>query len=318
MLTRLAEGSRRGARTDHAVIALAIEGGGWHGVVSAGMCVLLEKAGLIDAVDLIYGTSSGALNGSFTAAGQAAMGSTNYLDTTANPEFANPLRMLKGRAVINFDFLFEELISRRKPYDPQGLAAGPAFGALGVDLTSSELQLLSSFSTVEELTMAVRASCSLPLFSGAPVSFRGRPIGDGSLIESLPYATASREATHVLVLRSRPVGHRLGQYPRALIELAHRAAPPAVAPLMRDRPDRYNAEAEHLERTGLDDAGLLQITPPLDTPRIGQLEWSRQAIREGLLAGAGAAAAAFGLPAVDILWQPEIYTAAGAADAPVP
>ncbi|MGO8907135.1 MAG: hypothetical protein ACLQMH_16180 [Solirubrobacteraceae bacterium] len=41
MLTRLAEGSRRGARTDQAVIALAIEGGGWHGVVSAGMCVLL-------------------------------------------------------------------------------------------------------------------------------------------------------------------------------------------------------------------------------------------------------------------------------------
>ena len=48
MLTRIAEGSRRGARRDGAVIALAIEGGGRHGAVSAGMCVLMEKAGLID------------------------------------------------------------------------------------------------------------------------------------------------------------------------------------------------------------------------------------------------------------------------------
>ena len=48
------------------------------GVVSAGMCVLLEQAGLIDAIDVIYGVSSGALNGSFTAAGQAALGATNY------------------------------------------------------------------------------------------------------------------------------------------------------------------------------------------------------------------------------------------------
>lgn len=64
MLTRVADASRRGARADRAIIALAIEGGGSRGVISAGMCLLLEKAGLIDAVDVIYGTSSGALNGS--------------------------------------------------------------------------------------------------------------------------------------------------------------------------------------------------------------------------------------------------------------
>jgi predicted acylesterase/phospholipase RssA len=75
MLARILDGSRRGARTDQAVIALAIEAGGSRGVISAGRCLLLEKAGLVDAVDVIYGTSSGALNGSFTAAGQAALGS---------------------------------------------------------------------------------------------------------------------------------------------------------------------------------------------------------------------------------------------------
>ena len=62
-------------------------------VVSAGMCVVLEQAGLIDAVDVIYGVSSAALNASFTAAGQTALGSTNYIDS-ARGRFAKPLRML--------------------------------------------------------------------------------------------------------------------------------------------------------------------------------------------------------------------------------
>ncbi|MGD0455902.1 MAG: patatin-like phospholipase family protein, partial [Solirubrobacteraceae bacterium] len=232
------------------MIALAVEGGGSCGVVSGGMCLLLEKVGLIDAVDVIYGTSSGALNGSFTSAGQAALGATNYLDV-ASSHFANPLRLLTGRAVIDFDYLFDELISNRKPYDSDGLAAGPSFRALSVDLASSELRVLRDFINVEELTAAVRASCSLPLLSDAPALFRGNAMADGSLIESIPYSSAlSGEATHVLVLRSRPAGHRQDPYPRALIELARRGAHPGVAALLQARPDRYNAEAEHLQRLG--------------------------------------------------------------------
>ena len=307
MLARLREGSRRDARADEAVIALAIEGGGSCGVISAGMCLLLEKTGLIDAVDVIYGTSSGALNGSFTAAGQAALGTTNYLDV-ASTQFANPLRVLTGRAVVDFDFLFDELIGDRKPYDTDGLAAGPPFRALCVDLATSTLQVLRDFVDMQELTAAVRASCSVPLLSDAPASFRGKPMADGSLLESIPYATAlTGEATHVLVLRSHTAAHRHDQYPRALIELARRTAHPAVATLMQGRPDRYNAEAEHLSGIGAGEPGLLQIAPPVGTPRIGFLELSGQAIRDGLAAGASAAATAFGLPPVEVLWQPELY-----------
>lgn len=174
MLGRRSEGSRRGTRTDGAVIALAIEGGGSCGVISGGMCLLLEKTGLIDAIDVIYGTSSGALNGSFTAAGQAALGTTNYLDVLST-QFANPLRVLTGRAVVDFDFLFDELIGDRKPYDTAGLAAGPAFRALCVDLATSTLQVLRDFVDMRELTAAVRASCSVPLLSDGPASFRESP-----------------------------------------------------------------------------------------------------------------------------------------------
>jgi len=307
MLARLASGSRRGARTDGAVIALAVEGGGSCGVISGGMCLLMEKTGLIDAVDVIYGTSSGALNGSFTASGQAALGATNYLDV-ASSRFANPLRVLTGRAVLDFSFLFDELIYSRKPYSLEGLRAGPDFRAVCVDLDSSRIEVLLDFADTGELTEAVRVSCSLPLLADLPAAFRGRQMADGSLMESIPYRTALEgEATHVLALRSHTESHRHDPYPRALIELARRAAHPAVAPLMQARPDRYNAEAEHLSLAG-DDPHLFQIVPPGTTPRIGLLELSVQTIRDGLAAGAGAAAAAFGLPPVEVLWQPELYT----------
>ena len=306
MFTRLAEGSRRGARTDGAVIALAIEGGGSGGVVSGGMCVLPEKAGLIDAVDVIYGTSSGALNGSFTAAGQAALGSTNYVDV-ASVKFANPLRALSGRAVIDLQFLFDELIYNRKPYDAEGLAAGPDFRALGVDLDTSTVQILRDFADVEELMAGVRASCALPLLS-TPAPFRGRPIADGGLLESIPYASAqSEEATHVLVLRSHPAAHRKDPYPRALVEFARRRAHPAIAPLIQERPERYNAEAAHLQTLGDLEPHLLQIAPPPSMPRVDPVELSADAVRAGLAAGASAAAAAFGLRRVDVVWQPELY-----------
>jgi len=279
------------------------------------MCVLLEKAGLIDAVDVIYGTSSGALNGSFTAAGQAALGATNYLDTSS-PQFANPFRMLTGRAVLDLDFLFEELIFNRTPYDPAGLAAGPPFRALSVSLDTSELVVMRDFADVGELMAAVRASCSLPLLADAPASFRGEPMSDGSLIESMPYRAALADgATHVLVLRSHSAGHRMDDVPRALLELARRTAHPAVVSLLRGRPERYNADAAQLEQAGAGEPGLLQIAPPagaaylplVGTPGLGQLELSGRAVRQGLLVGATAAAAAFGLPAVDVVWQPEVY-----------
>jgi predicted acylesterase/phospholipase RssA len=308
LLQRLASGYKRESRTDGAVIALAIEGGGLGGAVSAGMCLVLEQAGLIDAVDVIYGTSSGALNGSFTAAGQAALGSTNYLDT-ANRRFANPLRILWGRTAIDFDLLFDDLIRNRKPYDAEGLAAGPPFRALGVDLETSQPIVLRDFADVEELMLAVRVSCSLPLLSGPPVQYRGRPMADGGLLESMPYRTAFAEgATHVLVLRSRPATYRKEAYPKALVELVRRAGHPALAPLVRERPDHYNTEAEHLQKISTSDPTLLQVAPAANSPKVSQLERSDQVIREGMAAGANAAAQAFGLPAIDLFWQPSAYT----------
>lgn len=312
LLERAAAGTKPGRHGDGHRVALAVEGGGHAGVVSAGMCVLLEALGLVDALDVVYGASAGALNGSFTAAGQAALGATNYEDT-ANRRFSNPGRLLTRRPVIDFPFLFEEVIGDRKPIAMDRLAVGPTFCALAIALDSGQVEVLRGFSTAEELLQAVKVSCWLPVLSGPPQPFRGVRMVDGALHESIPYPTAlAQGATHVLVLRSRPASYRKEPYNPVMLELIRRTHPELVE-LARTRHLRYNAAAQQLAGVDGDPAlrgRILQITPVSGSADVRLLEHRVGAVRAGLRAGAAAAAEVFTAGPVWLYWQPHAYLAA--------
>lgn len=53
------------SQNDTAVLALAIEGGGMRGCVSAGMAAAIVSLGLVDTIDKIYGSSAGSVVGSY-------------------------------------------------------------------------------------------------------------------------------------------------------------------------------------------------------------------------------------------------------------
>jgi predicted acylesterase/phospholipase RssA len=63
-------------RPDGARIALAIEGGGMRGAVSAGMVIAVHDLGLTDAFDFVFGASAGALNGVWLLSGNPAEASS--------------------------------------------------------------------------------------------------------------------------------------------------------------------------------------------------------------------------------------------------
>jgi predicted acylesterase/phospholipase RssA len=54
-------GSRPGERSDGFRVALAVEGGGMRGTISAGMAFALDELGLVSAFDAVYGASAGAI-----------------------------------------------------------------------------------------------------------------------------------------------------------------------------------------------------------------------------------------------------------------
>jgi predicted patatin/cPLA2 family phospholipase len=316
LLTRTVEGSVRGNRSDGRVLALAVEGGGLRGAISGGMCIVLEAAGLIDAVDVIYGTSSGALNGSFTASGQAALASTDY-EATANRQFANPFRFLLRRPVVDLGMLFQNIIRERNPYDAAELFAGPRFHALATNLNTRRAEVLSDFRDVDDLMLAVQVSCSIPLLAGPPLSYDGVPMADGGLLEPIPYRAAlAGGATDVIALRSRSASYRARPYPWWIPRIVQRLTSPALADLVRAAPALYNAQAAELEALGAS-GSVSQITPFPNTLRSRDIETSPAHVRQALTLGGRSAARALGLPDPEFFWEPRPYVPKTDVSAPV-
>ena len=292
VLDRARAGSRPGARTDEHVVCLAIEGGGLRGAVSAGMCLVLEAEGLGASFDRIYGVSAGAFNGACLASGQVAHAPGVYRDA-ASPRCINPWRALARRAVIDFDFLFDELIGARGLLTAAEQRGAPEFRALATSRETLSLRVLRDFADGAELAQAVRASAALPGLCGTPAAFRGEAMIDGALVEAIPYRTPLRErATHVLVLRSRPAEYRVPRHWASMQRAAlHRQRD--LAALAGRQPEVYNRDAARLQHaTG---QTVLQIAVTDRTPLIGRLEADRRRVDEAVAAGATAMSAAIAL-----------------------
>ena len=317
VLERARQGSRPGFRDDDHLVCLAVEGGGMRGAVSAGMCVVLEAAGLVSVFDRVYGVSAGALNGCALATGQAALSATYYQDA-ARRRVVNRMRPLLRRPVIDFDLLFDDVIGARKPLSSEALASGPEFRALATSLDTLSLRVLKGFSDINEAMDAVRASGSLPGLGGRPPVFRGERMTDGGLIEPIPFDSAIAEgATHVLVLRSRPAGYRKPPLSGLSGSIVLRDNPGLVE-LIKDRHDTYNRQAGELEAgEGLNwnGAHVLQVAVPDHTRLIGRLEANNERVVDALRLGARAMARAVLMEPIDLCWQPVVYrTAPGEED----
>jgi predicted patatin/cPLA2 family phospholipase len=309
VLQRARTRSRPGARTDDHRVYVAIEGGGMRGAISAGMCVVLEAAGLVDAFDRVYAVSAGAVNGWGMAVGQAALSAT-YYDDAVTHRVVNPLRPLLRQPLIDFDLLFEELIAARKPLSFDALAHSPELRLLATSLDAHALRVLSGFVDMDELVDAVRASMSLPRLSGAPSTFRGERMADGALVEPIPFESALREgATHVLVLRSRPASYRQPALV-AIGESLTQRSDPGLQQLLRARHLAYNRQAAQLEDAlgaGARVDRVLQVAVPEQARAIGRFETNSERVAEALRAGARAMAAEIFSEPIDLCWQPAVY-----------
>jgi predicted patatin/cPLA2 family phospholipase len=296
ILDLLHERALRGRRDDGHVICLAVEGGGMRGAAPAGMCLALERAGLVGAFDRIYGCSSGAITACFAAAGQAELWATSFEDTACRA-FVDPTRLLRGRPVVDLGFLFDTVIGKRRMLSAHGLATGPEVRAIAVAERTGELRVLGGFDGVADALAAARASCAIPLVTGAPPAFRGEPMVDGGLLEPIPFRSALRDgATHVLVLRSRAAEWRSRPH-RRVTERPLARAPPPLAPLYRACDRRYNAAADTLEHWPDVGPVLRQVTVEPDARLVARFSTDTARIAETVRLGAEAMAAALGTPA---------------------
>lgn len=291
LLVRRAAG---GSRADGARIALGVEGGGLAVAMACGMALALERLGLTQWLDEVYGTSSGSLTAAYAAAGQVS-DARLVLEEVCTREFIAFTRI--GRApVVSIEHLMERVLARPPALDAPGR---PELRVLATRVRDGALVTLGPLREREDALAAVRASMAIPVWSGPAVDYRGELYSDGGLIESIPVMTPlAQGATHVIALRSRDAAYRKGRRGRlyGLAEDAVAARLPGALPrLIGERPARYDAEADALQASGAGDGPLCgraaQIVPPPGTPLVGRLQVDRARVRAAVDAGERAAMA---------------------------
>ena len=289
-------------------VALAIEGGGMRGVISAGMALELYERGLVPAFDAVYGASAGAITGAWLLSSRPE-GLLGWTETAYAKTLIRRSGLLRGRPAVDVRTLIEELYQTTFPMDFASVLASPVeYHPLATDVaTGSSTDLRPFVSNPAELRLALRASAAMPLLAGPPVTFAGRRFYDAGVSESVPYRTAlAQGATHILVLRSRrdPLRRPDGRTPSRSVQLIARTTlrreTPALRATFLARDARLAADDRRLAAYQSASAGNAPATAP-------------PALAPASAADALAPASAADAPAAV---QPAVFSIRPAADSP--
>lgn len=316
---RLVDGSKPGERDDPYRLALAIEGGGMRGVVSAGMLVALEQLGMTGCVDFVVGTSAGALAGAFFVDGRAVEGSVLFYTDLHEEPFLDRSRLLKREAALDLHYLVEQAAVDRG-LDVTMLAANPIdlYATVAPVDPDNPIRHFEVSGSADHVNAILKATASLPVLAGSAKEVEGELYVDGGLHEQIPWRTAAKlGATHVLVLPSRPVSTDAKLDTLSFIErvsvvpVVRRVHNDHVGDLVASLPVRSSREAWNLRAVSEGRATPLEWMEGRGQPRFdiihvpsrvrlpSRLERERPVLVDALIEGARAVVDHFGLGGAD-------------------
>lgn len=269
---------------------LLIEGGSSRGAYSSGMTIAIEQLGLLPAFDAVYGSSAGSLNGAWLLCGRAEGTKHAWWDTTVMHGTIDVRRVLRGRPVLDTDFLVNTVYTRILPMGFQEILDNPVeFHPMATDARTGEpVDLHDTLHDQASVRTALRASTAMPVLAGDPIVVGGRPLVDAGLAESVPIRTAvAQRATHIVALRTMRSDETSSAPSLAERLVASRwfarHAPGTTEAWLRG--DVFRAAEEQLLAAH---PAMLQIRPPLGSARIGRtgrrLDVLRAAVEIGRLA----------------------------------
>lgn len=279
------------------------------GVVSAAMVCAIDQLDLVDTIDVIYGSSAGAINGAFLIARQTQWGIRLYYEEINNNHFINPWRQipyalgLSRKPLADVSFPVQHLLLRKGRLDFNKVLHSPVpLKILASSVDRGVATILEKFQTPEELALALQASSTIPVFAGKPVQFRGDRYLDASLFERIPLDPAIADGvSHALVLLTRPEGDAVSKgsgIEGRLTLPGLRRLSPNLAAAYEDSYGRYARVLHRVQALKSDPHGsprLDSIAPPTGTCRIGKLEKSRTRLLAAAKDAYASALSAFGL-----------------------
>ena len=293
---RLAAGGRPGAHGDGHRLALAIEGGGMRGTITAGMALGVHELGLTPVFDDVYGSSAGAITGAWLCSANPP-GLRIWYDTALTRALIRRANLLRpGRPVLDVETLIEQVYPGVMDFGSV-LASPVPLHVLATDAATGEaVDLHPYLNTAANLRRALRASCALPLLAGPPVELQGRRYLDSGLSESIPYKTAMAQGTtHVLVLSSRRaedvVRSSWSRFSHLVAATVLRRYPQELRETFLSRTSRL-IDDDLLLREG--HPAVFPIRPAPDSPRTGGMASDGDLLLAAFEAGRAAVFTVFG------------------------
>ena len=315
LLDRVASGSRPGQRKDEHTVALAVEGGGMRGTVSAGMLIALDQLGLRDAFDLVVGTSAGALEGAFFITGKASSAASMYYDELSQEPFLSKKRLMRLGPALDVHYLIYDASPRRGlDFHEVSDSPIPLYATLTPVEPDNETILVRADGGAERVASILQATVSLPVLGGDSKEVDEQFYVDGGLTEQVPWrSAASLGATHVLVAPSKSLSGN--EVPLSSSSFGMIAVAPLVrsmhgshvARVVRTQPERSMYEAWSLRaiaesaasvvtpdgRSWQGDLEVIELPPALEVP--DRLESDRGKLVDAVMNGAFAVLGHFGL-----------------------
>jgi len=161
--------------TSKPTLGLVLSGGGARGIAHIGVIKALRERGL--ALDLIAGSSSGAIVGALAAAGHTIETMLDFFETRS--PFRLQMLTMRKAGFIDMD----KVVDSFRDYFPEN-----SFEALKIRLFLTATELANARLTIFEsgpLIPAILASCSMPMVF-TPMEINGRWYVDGGVINNFP------------------------------------------------------------------------------------------------------------------------------------
>jgi predicted patatin/cPLA2 family phospholipase len=285
--------------SDGMVTGLVVQGGGMRGVYSMGALAGLEELGLGLSFDHVLGASAGAINGAYMLGEQARLAVTVYTDDISNKQFIDFFRCKKA---IDIDFLVDEVLTKVKPLDVNGVLKSPS--VLHIALTHAEsgkTHYVTDKQVGSELMQALKATAALPGFYNQLVVVEGRTYIDGAVLDAIPlFRALALGCTHIVVVITRPLGFRRapsGFLINGLKRWLLRSLPPGARRATDHSGDLLNGTMAILEHPCFlgDRVKIVTVAPRPLTQRVTRATCDRDKLVHDALLGRSDAYAALGV-----------------------
>ena len=273
---------------------LLLEGGSLRCLFTAGVLDVFLDCGL--RFPTVAGVSAGSLSGVNYISGQRGRTARVNLRFVNDKRYLGVGNLLKHRSVFNFDFLFGEVSQQLEPLDYEAFyRSEQELVAFSTDVRTGE-SVAHQKGTSEDIFMACRASCSMPLLSPI-VRVDGHLSLDGAVAQSIPLHWALDQGyDRIALVLTRQEGYRKPPVSRPLAKAYERMYRkyPRLVELCKTIPERYNALQEEITR--LEQEGRIFVIRPAQPVDVSRTERDVRKLRR--LYRRGEAAARQSLPAL--------------------